>query len=160
MDPKVQTALIAGVVSLIVSVITYFATRQRIQAERDNLADQLRRGFTEKLYALRLDIYIEAFDITQDLGKKGGRTDKEIIAIIDNAAEKLSDWRNHRAALVLSEKALDAYYSLTKRLKRNPGDGTAYTEQQITNIWNARNSFRGALRNDIGLIYVEDRDAT
>lgn len=156
MDTKVIAALIAGVISVIGFLITFFATLYKINVERENIKKQLARDFTDKLYALRLEIYPEAFEITQEIGKKAIFSDQEIIDISSEARHKLKDWGSKKAALVLSERSLEAFYELKDLLSKNPGDGTKYTDIQIKNIWLARNKFRGSLRNDVGLLYGEE----
>ncbi len=157
-DPRVQAALIAAAVSLIVSLLSYWAALHRIRAERRNLEERLKRGLTEKLYSLRLEIYPEAFEITSDAGKYAGRTDKEIIEHTRETLDQLMGWERERAGLVLSRRSLRAFYALRDALSRGPGDGNAYTSEQLENMWRARNVFRGRLRDDVGLLYEEDPD--
>ncbi|MEM7584358.1 MAG: hypothetical protein AAF560_13295 [Acidobacteriota bacterium] len=155
-DPRLQAALVAAAVSLAISILTYWTAIKRNQAESENQKERLRRGLTEKLYALRLEVYPEAFEITSDLGSRGSKTDEDMIGRTQMTLDLLMKWEKERAGLVLSKRSLDAFRSLRDALSRKPGDGTAYTSKQLDKIWRARNTFRGRLRDDVGLLYEED----
>jgi len=160
MDPNILAAVIAGSVAfvkaLITAVISVLISRSSIRADIANLQLEQKRALTQKLYELRLSVYPEAFDITQDIGKRGERDDKEIKTLIKNARDNLITWHRKRAGLVLSEKSLISYYDLKECLSKQPAHRDAYTAEQLKKIWLARNAFRGCLREDVGLLYEED----
>jgi hypothetical protein len=158
MPYTIITALIAGSISLIVSVITYVTTKRQMALEREKLERQLKRKFTERLYDLRLQHYAKAFEITENLGK-GELTataglQSQHIAIRD----QLKNWKSGEVNLIISDKALEEFYELLRALKKNPEKGTVYSNTQIDNLWRARNKLRGALRFDLGLLFQEDRE--
>ncbi len=156
MDSRVEAAIIAGIVSVIVSLIAYIVGILKIRNERLMLEKKLNRNLTEKLYSIRLDAYPEGFEITADIGKFAGRSDEEVSTEIIKTRKALKSWSRKKVSFLLSEKALDAFYKLDQALKKNPGDNTTYTAQQRTKIWEARNRFRSSLREDVGLLFEED----
>lgn len=158
MDPRVEAALIAGIVSLFGVIISYFVSLFNIRAEFEKLRLEQKHAFTDKLYAMRLEVYPEVFDITQDVGKRGERTDKEIALTIRKARDSLISWQRKRAGLLLSERSLEAYYELKSALSKQPADRDGYTNEQLGKIWYARNAFRGCLRDDVGLLHEIDHD--
>jgi hypothetical protein len=158
LSDTVITALIAGGISLLVSLITYFTTKQQIITEREKLERQLERKFTERLYDLRLQHYVKAFQITEGLSKVA--PNKEGLASgYQEIREQLKDWRAGEVAFIMSDKALKTYYELQRVLKKNPEMGDKYSEAQIQKIWRARNRFRGVLRADVGLLFKEEKDS-
>ena len=105
-------ALIAGSVSLIVSGIGLGATLITNAANRRRLVREIRHKFVEKLYELRLEVYPEAFEITQLILRrkmpiKINKRD-ELTAI----RKRLLEWSNGKAALVISRRSMRALYAL------------------------------------------------
>ena len=67
----------------------------------------------------------------------------------------LNEWAESDAGLFMSKNVIDAYYSLRKELGKNPGDGKYYNQVQVDKIWQARTSFRSALRADISHLHYK-----
>jgi hypothetical protein len=162
MEPNIGAAIIAGSVSFFTAIITvvisFFISRSSIRSEIEKLHIQQKRAFTEKLYELRLDIYPEAFDITQDVGKKGERDHQTVETLIRNTRDNLATWHRKKAGLVLSERSLKAYYELRDALSKQPARQDEFATEQLKKIWFARNVFRGCLRDDVGLLHEEDNE--
>lgn len=156
MDARVETALIAGAVSLVVALISFLVARSKIRAELHTLKLQQKHAFIERLYEQRLNAYPEVFEITRDLGRKGNRTPEEVVKTIKAAREKLEIWHSRKSGLFLSRKSLGAYYELLEALKKNPETKTGYSEEQLRKVSTKRNELRWALRDDIGLLHDEE----
>ncbi len=156
MDPRVQAAYIAGSIAILGFVINYLVVRVKIRAELKALKLNQKHAFTEKLYILRLDAYPEVFNIIQDIGKRGDYSNEDIISITEEVTKKLLLWQRTKAGLLLSKQSLDAYYQLKQKLLKKPADKNGYSDTQLKNIWYARNSFRGCLRNDVGLLHDDE----
>jgi hypothetical protein len=146
------TALIAGGISILISLLTHFTTVRQMRSEREKLERQLEHQFTERLYNLRLQYYPEAFRITERLGKE------MTVSALRDIDTQLKNWKAAEVNLVISNKAQQAFYRLRDLLKKNPEQSDMYSEQQVGNIWRARNRFRGELRRDLGLLFSEDED--
>jgi hypothetical protein len=156
LSDEVVSALIAGGVSLLVSLITYLTTKRQMSLEREKLERQLKRQFTERLYDLRLQYYPEAFRITEGLHRSRTDAEEDLFSYFQSIREQLKRWKAGEASFILSDAALEAFYELQRVLKKNPEKGVVYSETQIDNIWRARNRLRGALRGDLGLLFRED----
>lgn len=152
----VIVALIAGSVSLAVSAIGFVATLLTNAANRRRLEREIRHKFVEKLYEIRLEVYPEAFEITQLIQRRKMplRINKrdELMAI----RKRLLEWSNGKAALVISRPSMKALYALKNVLNKQPGLTDGYTEEQVQKIWVARNQFRRCLRRDLGILLNED----
>ena len=61
------TVLISALVSLSVSFVSYKATKNRINQQREQFERELQRRVTERLYELRLASYPQAFKLTEPL---------------------------------------------------------------------------------------------
>lgn len=153
MNPTVEAALIASAISVVVALIGYLAARSKIRSELQAIKLQQKHSFVEKLLEIRLEAYPDVFDITQNIGKRSNYTDEEIIQITNEALEKLDAWQRKKSGLLLSRKSLSSYYELRDALRKNPANKGAYTNVQLEKIWFARNSFRGCLRDDVGLLH-------
>lgn len=144
----VLTALIAGVVSLVISVVSTYLTaryaRQRFKSEVDE-------KYRQKLYELRLQAYPTAFAIT-------GRVvfDETLRSTPAELADVLRDLRNWwvgPAAPLLSKHTVKAYYALEELLK-----GFARSEKPpaADDLYAANRAFRLALRQDLDVLYDDD----
>jgi hypothetical protein len=156
MDANFKSALIAGGVSIVVSLISIIVAKAKIKSEFKILRLQHRQLFNEKLIDLRLDVYPEAFDATQNIGKISNYSANEILEITKAARTKLTEWASRKAGLLLSDKSLDAFYELKDALSKNPEKKNTYSHKQLENIWLARNKFRGSLRDDILLLHGDE----
>jgi hypothetical protein len=156
MDEKLVAALIAGVVSLLVSLLTYWATERRIRHDRSSTARQIAQRFAEELLKHRLRLYPGAFVATTNLGK-GSADDASLPEKYRVALDELRKWKTGEVEVVISEEAEDRFHELVERLKRNPGRGSVYNKDQVGLIFQARQKFRGALRRDLGLMRSASR---
>jgi hypothetical protein len=152
MQPELLSALIAGGVSLIVSLITYITSVRSLKIEREKLERQLERQFTDRLYNLRLINYPEAFKITEPLGKKN------TIIQTQEIGKQLKSWKAGEVSLILSNRARQSFYNLQEAINKKPETAKGFSEQQNFKIWKLRNLFRGELRGDLGLLFEEDGD--
>ncbi len=159
---EIGAALIAGVVALIVSIITHYttvsATKRQLVLEREKLEKSIRQPYIERLYDLRVKCYAEVFMITEKL-KRYSATEENLQLHFRSVREELKEWKATEASFVMSDGALKMFYALRKELKKNPEKETLYSDTQLENIWRARNRFRGALRDDVKLLFEEDETA-
>lgn len=152
MQPEIVSAIVAGVVSLTISIIGYTASVRSIKSERERLELQLERHFTDRLYGLRLGNYPEAFRITESLGKKNNPNQ------IQDISKQLKNWKAGEVSLILSQRARQSFYDLQAAINKQPETNKGFSEQQNLKIWKLRNLFRGELRRDLGLLFEEDVD--
>ena len=150
MSSEITAALIAGIVSLIVSLFAGLITISQAKMERAKLERQLERQLTERLYGIRLEHYPRAFQITANLGK--GNSFEQIQEI----RGQLKEWESAEVSMIISQRAKQAYYNLLEAIKKNPEKGTIYGDEQLSKIWRLRNLFRGELRQDLGFLFTED----
>ena len=122
--------------------IAHYFTMQKLKKQHQHV-------FVESLYEKRYDTYTKLLAITQDTGKNRKQVD-----LHKNASEELKKWQMETGGfLLLSAKTLDCFNTLKDVLKKNPGENSAYSEEQRKNIWKARNSFRGAMRDDFAFFH-------
>ncbi|NJM84849.1 MAG: hypothetical protein HC839_00705 [Leptolyngbyaceae cyanobacterium RM2_2_21] len=152
------SAAIAAIISLVVAAISYLTNKNALQAERDRFEQELQRNMTTKLYNARLEIYPEAIAITDGLRKSRMGSQAETISqeYFSNLLIKLDQWHSTKAFLLLSPSAVKTLYQLRKLLRQQPEADGKYTEEQLNKIWQAKGSFRSALRSDIQLLYKEE----
>ena len=158
MDPKIVSALVAAVVSLIVSLGTFWATRYKAATEKERQERELERKLTEKLYEKRIEAYPKAFSITQGLlGSiiENDKLNKEDVMEIHNA---LSSWACNDASFILSQKSLKAYYRIRNALLVEPSENGSYSKEQRESMWKTKNKLRASLRDDVHLLFLEDRE--
>ena len=158
MDPKIASALVAAAVSLIVSLGTIWGTRYKAETEKERQERELERKLTEKLYEKRIEAYPRAFGITQGLLgsiKENEELKKEELIEIYKA---LSTWACNDASFILSRKSLNAYYGIRDALLVEPDKNGRYSLEQRENMWKAKNKLRASLRDDVHLLFLEDRE--
>lgn len=63
-----------------------------------------------------------------------------------------------RGRFILSPKSLDAYYALRDSLVVSPSESAHYSSEQREAMWAAKNRFRARLREDVQLLFTEDRE--
>jgi hypothetical protein len=157
----ILSAAIAAIISLIVALISFMATRNTLRSEREKTERGLQRNMTEKLYDLRMEIYPEAIAITNGLRKSTltelGDTLSE--AYLKAIQEKLDEWHNAKAFLILSRPAVEELYALRRALREKPAPDGKYSPEQLERISKAKNAFRRSLRSDIQLLYEEEMES-
>lgn len=153
-----MTALIAALVSLVVSLIAYFAQKHQMRSEWQRQDREMQRRFTEKLYDLRLNSYPKAFEITDKL--RGALIKGENITedYVRGVMDELLAWHKTKAGFILTEKSLKAFYQLRSALSTEPENGNVYSSRQKNEIWECKNRFRALLRADLNLLYTEEED--
>ena len=156
LNPVVLSASIAGVISLIGVLISFITNQHSIKTQGDRFEKELQRRFTDKLYELRLDSYPKAFEITDDL--RGEFLFRKGISIKKLASIRLelSKWNKTKAGFLLSESSLREYYAIRDSLDFSPPNDVL-TEDRMNTIWKCKNRFRSALKEDLNLLYVEEK---
>lgn len=149
MNEKIVIAVFAGFVSLIVSIISAYISYRKINYDFKLKEKEISHIYIEKLYDMRLVSYEEAFNLTEDLGKRRGKSNEEVAIVIEDGLNNIVEWKKGTASLILSDDSLKAYYVLYDCLKVNPESEFNYSDKQIDKIWHARNSFRRKLRSEI-----------
>jgi hypothetical protein len=156
MDEKLLAALIAGIISVVVSMLGYWAAERKLRHERQSGARQMAGKFAEELLKHRLRLYPGAFVATAELGK-GSADDEALPAKFRQCGEELRKWKTGEVEVVISEEAENRYHELLERLKKNPARRHLYHKDQVDLIFQARQKFRGALRRDLGLMRAASR---
>jgi hypothetical protein len=150
---KIVVAIIAASVSILVSIVGFFTNRFQTKISQIRFEKELKNKYTNILYEKRIELYPAAFKISSKIKKiqeHGGIIPREQqLRILKN----LNSWVEDEAGLFLSKEVISAYYNLRKSLGNAPGNCDSYTKVQIDKIWNARNDFRIALRNDISNLH-------
>jgi len=154
-DTVVFSALISAIVSLIVALISFYTNRRSMRQERELLELQLQRKFTEKLYDKRLDAYPLAFEITDLLSGEHIFSLQMNIQELLTIRERLLEWRR-KHGFIMSDEAISAFYELRDSLSLNPDE--TLSNKKRKSIFRAKNKFRRALRNDVNLLYFEERE--
>jgi len=150
-----ETAIIAAITSLVVSLLTLFQSLRNQQMQRDQFEKGQKRNLTSRLYDLRLQHYPRGFEITEWIQKtKGENLDPEILMKV---VKELSSWKSGIVSLIISGDALWIYHDFRDALTKNPGEAQKYSKEQVAKIWRLRTEFRRSLRRDIGLLHREDR---
>lgn len=145
MTNAVDTALIAGGISVAVGLLSFLATWRTLASEHRRQERELQRRLTEKLIERRLIVYPKAFEITEPLRLYGVRS-------------QLTIWDRTEAALIMSRECLQTYRSLRDGLAIEPSGGV-FTREQLDSIWHAKNDFRHRMRADVNLLYGEEPES-
>lgn len=151
-------AVIAGAVSIIVSVIGYVASSRKLKSDTRKFQVELESKWIEKIYAERFRLYPEAFKITSLILKRAAPEFLPPRGQIDDLRNRLNVWASE-AGLFMSRDTAKAYMDLRQALGKRPGHGEFYTREQGEKVWRCRNEFRRCLRKDVGNIYVDDDNA-
>ena len=158
MEPNIASALIAAAVSLLVSLATFWATRYKTATEKERQERELERKLTEKLYEKRIETYPKAFSITQ--GLLGAIIDDDNLEKrdVDRMHDALSAWFSDDANFILSKRSLLAYYGIRNALLVKADGSGRYSKEQRKDMWDAKNRRRWSLRNDVRLLFLEDKE--
>lgn len=156
MDDKILTAIIAGSISLVVSLIGFLSSWIALQAKKNEIERNLKNSYMERLYEMRLKNYPKALEITKyvtRLPKKESSFNREdILAIRDS----LGEWLNGEGGLVASEELINALYEVRDRLSADYGGDQEYSRQQMEKIVSVISNFRRELRADIRFLHASD----
>lgn len=160
MENLEYTTLIAGSVSLIVSVISALVStsiaRKSLRHETEKLERGLQRSKTDKLYELRLSCYPAAFKLTEPLLGTKLFTDNISTAEVKNVLKELNEWKANEATFVMSKASHESFYHIRWLLNKMAGEESPYGDDSISKLFEAKNSFRKSLQNDVGLLFEED----
>jgi hypothetical protein len=159
LSPNIISAVVAGIVALLVSIITYIATMKSLKAKREDLNKQLDRGFTTQLYNLRLKHYPKAIEAIEKINIKNiadGMKQINTFSEIRGIYKELGEWRKGEVTLILSERSLKAFRNLRDALCKRPEKGEEYGLEQINKILHMRNAFSEMLRSDLGFLFSEE----
>jgi hypothetical protein len=144
---SIIVALIGSIASLVVAFLTAYLTSA-------NECKKIHYNFVEKLYEKRYETYTKLLEITQEIGK-----DKAQIDFHKNARKALKKWQMESGGyLLLSKNSLDGFNRLKDMLKKNPEKQDEYSEEQRKNLFNARNAFRGSLRDDFDFFHSAEKN--
>lgn len=160
MTDTIVSALVAGSVSIIISIISFFAVLKKTKDESRLFQEELQSKYTGILYEIRLETYPLAFEITDMLLKVTTDKDVDSVEIVKKVNRELRQWRNGLVNLIISEKSLQAYHNLINCFKTNPYYGNSYNDNQVERIKNLRSEFRNALRNDVHFLHRQDSEQT
>lgn len=160
MSVEVIAALISGSVALVVSILSSLVTssiaRKRLRHETERLERELQRNKTDKLYELRLSCYPNAFKLTEPLlGTKlfSIGIDKETVRKVLN---DLNEWKANEATFIMSKASHKSFYHIRRTLMNMIEMDGSYTNDVIRQLFEAKNSFRKNLQNDVGLLFEEE----
>ncbi|MCD6379960.1 hypothetical protein J7M07_05895 [bacterium] len=157
MNINVTTALIAAVVSLLVSLITIWINRTKIASEEKRQRLEHRRKLTEILLIRRMEAYPKAFEITYLLTSPFILKDPNVkLEHLEKVKEQLIDWEKKEGAFLFTKSSLKAYRELIRSLSISPREDGTFSRDDRDNLWRWKNRFRGALKSDLSLFYEED----
>ncbi len=146
MTEEIFIAIFGALASVLLAFLTaYFTSRSETQ--------KLNHRLLENLYEKRYQTYTKLLEITQEIGKNTKDTE-----LCKNARKELKEWQKTSGGfLLMSKKTLDSFDVLKDVLKKNPEKGNEYSEAQRKNIWEARNKFRGALRDEFEFFHSAEK---
>lgn len=147
----ILAALIAGVVSLIISVVSTYLTAS---FARKKFEREVSEKYRQKLYELRLTEYPAAFGITGRIvfDDTLHSTRNEILAVMND----LRTWWVGPAAPLLSKEAVDAYYGLKDAVARVAATEGEVDQALAKDLFAANKHFRWVLRQDLDVLYDSD----
>lgn len=152
----VIAALVAGFVSLVVSVVGVFTIRYQLRHDKMKSESDQKHDYSQQLYEQRVRVYPIGYAITSRIMRRPKPDFLQSVESLRNTGMHLNKWVQEEAGLFMSRDSLKAYWDLRNALSKKPGHGDAWTEEQANKLWNARTIFRRQLRNDIGNLYRED----
>lgn len=158
MSDTVTAALIAGTVSVIVAMISFFVSAKANAASRRRLIREIRSGFYQNLWKERVESYAEAFKITGELSRRKAPQYINPREEISDLRNQIIHWSSGKPALLMSGDSIKALRELTEAMSRNPGHGDAYAEEQVDKIFKLRSDLRRQLRKDVLSIFHKQED--
>lgn len=156
MNTDIKVALIAGGISLIVSLLGFISSWIVLRAQYKELERKIQNQFTDKLYTLRLEHYPQAFILTEQIQRRP--KPQQIVERVElqSIAESLYTWKTGTVSLIISKHSLENFFALRDTLSMGYGENDRFTSEQVEKIMKTRDEFRSSLRQDIGLLYQED----
>ena len=116
MSPELQSALIAGVVSLITASVTGLVAWLQIRREGEKWLYDLKKSFSVDLYRKRMEEYEHLSKIL--MGLSTTRQPKLTMARAHALAAEINDWMYGAGGLVASARTRNAGWALRDRLYR------------------------------------------
>lgn len=155
-DPKIISAMIAGFISLLVSLGTMAYARRRLQFDKQRFEQETVRKATERLYEMRLEAYPKAYRITFPLLGHVLEDTGLTHTILQSVHSELVAWASSEASFILSRKSRRAFHELREQLERLIKLDDPNTDSEIAIIREKRGHFRRNLRRDVHLLFLED----
>ena len=157
MSEEIAKVYISGEFSIIVAIVGFLGsiTVAFIVAYSTSAREnkKIQHKFIESLYEKLYETYTKLLEITQEIGK-----DKTQVELHENVRKELKRWQTKTGGfLLLSKNSLIEFNKLKDLLKKNPEKQVEYSENQRKKIFNARNSFRGALREDFEFFHSAEK---
>lgn len=155
-DPTLLAALISALVSLVVAIVSYLTNRRALIRETERVRFEAQRRLTEKLYDKRMNSYPAAFELTDDLRGEVLFSDTITVANLRKIRSNLLEW-NRNNGFVMSDQTIESFYLLRRLLHVDEKDNNSLSPELKEKLFEAKNKFRRHLRNDVNLLYVEER---
>ncbi|WP_288344087.1 hypothetical protein [uncultured Pseudoalteromonas sp.] len=148
---KIITALIAGGVSIIVTLIGTFSS---FSALKRKFSLETSDKYKEKLIELRMQEYPKAFGIMGNI--KFNRENRSTKEELSKVRDELKEWWLGPAAILLSQESISKYYECEKAFKNIISDqAEEISQQKIDDLYLANRGFRISLRSDLKVIYED-----
>lgn len=158
MDTTIVSALIAALVALIGSTISFIANRRVLRTEIKKVEMELARRFTEKLYEKRLAAYPLAFEITDDLREKKLRRESTTQQYLEQILQSLLEW-HRKNGLILSPETILAYKNMRDAIDLViTSSAIPLSQESLLTIRDSKVKFRTCMRKDLNLLYAEEKD--
>lgn len=157
MNDIIIPAIIAGGVSIFVSLISFLSVVKKSKDEYRTFQLDVINRYTSVLYEKRLEVYPKVFEITDKIGKVHRYPEVATQEYINSVNQDLRDWKSGIVNLIISEKALNAYYDLLDSFKAKPAKGCTYNGQQMQRMYEKRTAFHNELRRDLDLLHNMER---
>ena len=151
-DIAIATAVIAAMTSLVVSILTLLRYKWTIKSEEKRQQIEHERRVAEKLLDLRIEKYRTAFAITELMSGRYLLSENDLEskhALV--VRQKLQSWHQDEAAFILSDDAQSEFEEFLKTLSKSYNDNKegALSSKNRLEIWEAKNTFRKALKDDL-----------
>jgi hypothetical protein len=156
MSDQLIAALVAGLVSMLVSGIAFASGWLALRAKSREVERQIRSSFMDKLYQLRLEQYPAAFEITKSLTRVPKIEKSFCRERMLELRAQLGEWINGPAGLIVSAQVMRCSYELRDVLGINYGDGDKYSRVQMEKFVAAAATLRRELREDVRFLHIAD----
>ncbi|WP_162794622.1 hypothetical protein [Nonomuraea lactucae] len=158
MPSELFTAVIAGLVSLVVAVgtvtVSISTTRATLRRDRERQEAEFRRMMTNRLYDRRVAVYPALFAATAAFRRSKLASAPDVKAHLQSAVAAVDELHAGEVGLLLSPEGHEALLRLRKSV------GTAITAESdddltaaIHDVWLCKNRLRASLRTDLGLLF-------
>jgi hypothetical protein len=117
----------------------------------------MQRRITERFYELRLTHYPKAFELTEPLLGTKLFSKNITTSEIDTVLNGVNAWKATQATFIMSHKARESFFQLRECISDALSWKEPFSEDQLRTIWESKNNFRLKLREDISLLFDEDK---